>query len=146
MHATRQASTRPSHIAALLVPADERLPCRLLAVAESSVEISAAIGGGTIEDVVTGATPGGLFVVYAQDETSLPENARAGILATRLGYPARDVLRRLRGDILVTGMEPGGRWDLDIPSHVLAALRAAGIPVDTAAILTCAGLWGKPRH
>ncbi|HEY6798478.1 MAG TPA: hypothetical protein VI248_27690 [Kineosporiaceae bacterium] len=82
--------------------------------------------------MVSGAVTSGMFVIYAPDSAS-SDNPRAAVLAARLGYHGRDIQRRLRGDILVAGLEPGGLRHSHVPVGVIAAARASGLVVHTGA-------------
>jgi hypothetical protein len=41
----------------------------------------------------------------------------------------RDVQRRLAGHVLITGQDPAGARDIDIPQQVLALVSASGIEI-----------------
>jgi hypothetical protein len=79
------------------------------------------VGGGPIDEVISGAVGGNLVAVYAPDLGG-PRNTRAGTIAARLGYEARDVQRRLAGPILIVGQDPSGVRDIDVPP--------AGVPLN----------------
>ena len=124
----RSARLETRSLIGLLVPVDSAGPCRLLRVLDQSAAISDLLGGGPMEEVISGSVDGRLISVYALDSGG-PRNTRAGVIAARLGYEARDVQRRLSGHVLITGQHPSGTSDVDIPQEVLALVFASGIEV-----------------
>jgi hypothetical protein len=120
--------TRRRCLTALLVPVDGAGPCRLVQVPDRSAAISDAIGGGAIDEIVTGTVGGRLFTVYAP-ESGGPRNTRAGTICARAGYEGRDVQRRLAGHILIVGQDPTGTRDVDVPQELLALVFVAGIEI-----------------
>jgi hypothetical protein len=124
--------TRPDirrrSLVGLLVPSDDAGPCRLLQVRDRSAAISDLLGGGTIDEVISGSVDGHLITVYARDCGGLL-NSRAGTIAARLGYEGRDIMRRLAGHVLIVGQHPSGTQDIDVPRAVLALVAASGIEV-----------------
>jgi hypothetical protein len=112
----------------LLVPPDEAGPCRLVQVDDRSAVISDVLGGGAIDEVISGAVDGNLISVYAPDRGG-PRNTRAGTIAARLGYEARDVQRRLAGPVLIVGQDATGTRDVDVPRAVLGLVTASGIEI-----------------
>jgi len=95
---------RRRHLAALLVPSDDAGPCRVLKASDRSSAISDILGGGAIDEVISGAVDGHLITVYARDCGGLA-NHRAGIIAARPGYEGLDVVRQLRGHVLTVGQD-----------------------------------------
>jgi hypothetical protein len=112
----------------LLVPSDGAGPCRLVQVDDRSAVISDVLGGGAIDEVISGSVDGHLITVYARESGGLT-NTRAGTIAARLGYEARDVQRRLSGHVLITGQDPTGTRDVDVPRAVLGLVTASGIEI-----------------
>jgi hypothetical protein len=89
----------------------------------SSVAFSNAIGGGLLDDALTGVGEGGRFGVYLdldREAKDLAANDRAVVLLVRLGLVERAVLAGLRGDALIVGIDARG-GDCDVPAGVLVA-------------------------
>jgi hypothetical protein len=117
------ARARTAPVLALLVPADAGQPVNVVLVAASSVAFSDAIGGGLLDDALTGACEGGRYGVYLdldREAKNLPANDRVTVLLVRLGRVERAVLAGLRGDALLVGINDRG-GDCDIPAGVLVA-------------------------
>jgi hypothetical protein len=122
------ASPRTAPVLGLLVPAEPGLPVRLVLVEASSVAFSDAIGGGLLDDALTGACEGGRYGVYLdldREAKDLPANDRATVLLVRLGRADRAVLAGLRGDALLVGVDVRG-GDCDLPAGVLVDACRAG--------------------
>jgi hypothetical protein len=112
----------------LLVPADLAAPVSVVLVRASAVGFSDTIGGGLLDDGLTGACEGGRFGVYLDAERTakgLPGNDRAAVLLVRLGEVDRARLGGLRGDALAVGIDVRG-GDCDVPAGVLVAACQAG--------------------
>jgi hypothetical protein len=121
-------------LTALLIPADPRRSCALLALRESSVEFSDAIGGGLLDEAYHGSVDGQGYCVYLDDERlakALPENPRAVFLAARLAWIDQVDRIGLRGDALLVGTGLSGE-DADLPEPVLHAARRTGLLPDPA--------------
>lgn len=112
----------------LRIPADDTEPVLLMRVELSAAALSDAIGGGLLGEQ-HGHAGGVGFTVYLDDDRaakSLPGNARAAALATRLGEVDRQWLAGLRGDALVLGRDQ--RFDdADVPTAVVRAALRAGL-------------------
>jgi hypothetical protein len=95
--------------------------------------ISAAIGGGLVEDALTGQVGGAGYTFYADQNRvmkALPDNDRAAVLAARLGHTQRGLMAGLRGDVLVLGCR-GLAEDVSVPRDVVdAARQSALIPAE----------------
>jgi hypothetical protein len=109
----------------LLIPAAPSRQEQVLTIPIRASAISDAIGGGLIDDVVYGSVEGEGFCLYVDEEReakTLPHNTRALMVAAGLGCldDARRV--RLRGDVLVTGVDEYGN-DRDVPLAVVLAVR-----------------------
>ena len=119
--------TVPRRIVALLLPALEPWPCHLLSVDEP---LAVAGGGRPVEELFTGAVEDGVYRFYGRRaDVVLPDNPRAAVLAARLGFTARDVQRRLRGDVVVVGVSAAGTREVDVPDGVVSAVRVSGVRV-----------------
>lgn len=119
-------------VRALLVPADGADPVEVVTVADSAQAISDTLGGCLLDDSTIGSLPhGGLFTVYLTDGAStLADNPRAAALAARLGLMGRRLQQaRLRGPVLVAGLDPATGGDLDVPAGVLTAARRVGLRI-----------------
>lgn len=117
----RAPKTAP--VLGLLVPADPEQPTQVLLVPHSSAGFSDAIGGGLLDDALTGTCEGGRFCVYLDSERetkTLTANDRATVLITRLGHLKPAVLAGLRGHALIVGID-ARNGDCDIPAGVLVA-------------------------
>jgi len=118
----------PGVLRGLLVPADERRACLLVALTGTAAAIGDLLGGGEPDAVLTGTSPFGAWTFYRsrpdRPERHRPgpsgdDNPRAAALSARLGCEEREVLARMHGDILVLGRDGTGRWDEDVPDAVL---------------------------
>ncbi len=112
-----------------MIPANpqERLLVTVMAATRSG--ISAAIGGGLVEDALTGRVDGAGYTFYADQNRvmkALPGNDRAAVLAARLGHPQRRLLAGLRGDVLVLGCR-GLAEDVSVPRGVVDAARQSAL-------------------
>ncbi|MBI1759660.1 MAG: hypothetical protein HYR62_10645 [Actinobacteria bacterium] len=112
-------------ILALRVPASADSPCRLLRLPPTAADLSDALGGALLDDVVHELGSGRRFRVYldeGREARRLPVNRRAGALLGQPGgrEPAGHAL--VRGDVLVTGVDGAGN-DVDIPAELLPAVR-----------------------
>jgi hypothetical protein len=116
---------------ALVIPADPARPCLVQRLPLSTTALSDAIGGGVLETVVISAFEDSTFQVYAdrhRKAKKLPDNQRAILLSARLGCIQLVDRIRLRGDILLTGVDDSGN-DLDVPYAVFeAAFRSRILP------------------
>lgn len=114
---------RTAPVLGLLVPAELEQSVHVVLVPRSSVGFSDAIGGGLLDDTLTGACEGGRFGVYLdldREAKTLAANNRAAVLLVRLGHLERAVLAGLRGDALIVGIDTRG-GDRDVPAGVLVA-------------------------
>ena len=146
----------PGRVWALAVPADPEEVCCVVSISQTAAAISAAIGGGLIDDEVcavharerrvgrfpAGGEPAGEaarevarqsdreeHTVYQdanRDQLGLPDNSRAKTLARRLNWPHCAQGISLRGTILVTGLDPTG-CDTHVPNSVLVAAAGEGL-------------------
>jgi hypothetical protein len=110
-------------VTALLVPADPTSPVRAIRVDDRAQAYSDLIGGGLLEEVTVRLADGHLLSFYLDEHrirAGLPDNARAAVLAARLGLHDRGLLAGLRGNLLLTGLDPH-HVDTDIPPAVLSA-------------------------
>jgi hypothetical protein len=120
---------RTAPVLGLQVPAETRRPVSVVLVRASSVAFSNAIGGGILDDALTGACEGGRYGVYLdldRETKNLPANDRAAVLLARLSRVDRAVLAGLRGDTLFVGTtsgagtatsQPGCSWPPARPSN-----------------------------
>jgi hypothetical protein len=124
--------TQCRRITALLVPADDARPVRLVQVEDRARVFSEVIGGGLLEETLAQLPDGQLVALYLDEDRvadDLPVNPRATRLASHLRLHQR-VPTELRGDLLVTGLD-AGFTDLSVPPAVVAAARQAGLIADT---------------
>jgi hypothetical protein len=131
---THRLSRRPPPVlSGLLVPADPAGVVRVVAVTDASAAISDLLGSVLLDDVVTWATPGGVWVsVYlGKDRATAPDNPRLSLIATRLGLTDRAFHAAARGDALILGTGPTGA-DEDLPSDVVAEVGRCGVTVENA--------------
>jgi hypothetical protein len=113
-------SARRAVLAALVVPASAAAPVRVVRVPDSSAAIAADL---LADEPITCHLPdssgeqAGIYL--AADAQQRPDNPRAAVLAARLGLDAdRAVMARLRGDILITGLNASSSADQDVPATV----------------------------
>jgi hypothetical protein len=140
MQTAAQSSTgtspQPRVLRVLLVPADQTRPLEVTAVVDSAQAFSDALGGCLLDDTTVGALPeGGSFTFYLADAVAglLPDNRRAAALAARLGLVDRRLQARIRGPVLIAGVDPWTGDDLDVPDAVVAAAEQTGLTVTAAA-------------
>lgn len=116
-------------VVGLVVPADLRARLLVTVMAATPSQISAAIGGGLVEDVLTGQVGGAGYTFYLDQNRvtrGLPSNDRAAVLAARLGHTRRGVLAGMRGDVLVLGCR-GLVEDVSVPRGVVDAARQSAL-------------------
>ena len=122
-------ATQCRRVTALLVPADDARPVRLVRVQDRAQVISEAIGGGLLEELAA-LLPGGEIVSLYLNENrcavGLPNNLRAARLAASLRLSHGVPSSQLRGDLLVTGLD-AAHVDTNVPPAVLTAARLAGL-------------------
>lgn len=120
----RRSTGVAATVRALLVPADLQTTVRVITVKNSAVANSEAIGGGLIDDSVTGDYRGTRFALYrCEDRADQQDNPRAAVLAARLGLTDRALLASMRGDVLVTGLARLSNDDVDVPAQVVELQR-----------------------
>jgi hypothetical protein len=122
-------------IQVLVVPAERELPARLVHIDDSAAAISDAIGVDRFDDLLVGSTPLGMYTIYGSGSGGPPLNLAAGALVGALGHSGPDVRRRMRGDVLVSGLDASGIVDIDVPASVLAAAASAGVPIVAGGVL-----------
>lgn len=116
----------------LLVPAAEPWPCQVLTVDADALD---GAGGESVEEILTGAVSDGLYAVHGRGaQPRLPDNGRAAVLVACLGFSGGDVVRRLRGDVLVTGVDARTGRPVDVPGGVLVAAAVCGVGVDVGSV------------
>jgi hypothetical protein len=116
-------------VVGLVIPADLRMRLLVTVMAATSSGLSAAIGGGLIEDALTGQVGGAGYTFYADQNRvmkALPGNDRAAVLAARLGHTQRELMAGLRGDVLVLGCR-GLTEDVSVPRGVVDAARQSAL-------------------
>lgn len=116
-------------ICVLLVPASARRDCRVLVVPPTAAGLSDALGGALLDDAVHATVNHLGYCVYLDEERvarSLPEHARAMVLATHLGWLERAWEVGLRGDVLLAGIDVDGN-DTDVPLPLVLTARTAGV-------------------
>jgi hypothetical protein len=109
------------------MPAREDQPGKVLWLPATNVAISDAIGGRLLDDALSGDAQGQRYYVYLgefRDAKQDPTNCRAAVLMARLGQIERNFQFRLRGDVLITGIDAEGQ-DADAPPAVLEAAEVA---------------------
>jgi hypothetical protein len=120
-------ATRCRQITALLIPADDARPARVVEVEDRARAYSELIGGGLLDETPIRLPDGEQATVYLDENrirSDLARNRRACCLAERLRWPPAGIAG-LRGDLLVTGL--GSGWtDIDVPHTVLSAARTCG--------------------
>lgn len=113
----------------LRIPADTGLPLSLMVLWLTEAALSGAIGGGLLEDALTGEQDGHGYVFYVDQHRvakGLPGNERAAILSARLGHVTRAWLADLRGDVLVLGRDRH-RDDVSVPRLVVDTAMRSGL-------------------
>lgn len=121
-------ATRCRCITALLVPADDAEPVRLVQVEDRATVFSEVIGGGLLEETPAQLPDGQVVALYLDEDRvadGLPANPRAARLASYLRLHQR-VPTELRGDLLVTGLD-ASHADTNVPLSVVSAARRAGL-------------------
>jgi hypothetical protein len=123
---------------ALLVPAGT-VPAEVIEVGETAQAISDAIGGHLLDDTTIGELPGGLQVTFyrSEDPYALPDNPAAVALAVRTAATDRRTLARLRGPVLVLGLD--GARDVSIPDELIVVARQTGLSIRAEAVMTPPG-------
>lgn len=125
----------PGSVLGLRLPADPALPVSLAVLRLTAAELSAAIGGGLLEDALYAEHAGVGYIVYLDERRAakgLPGNDRAAVLSARLGQHGRTWLAGLRGDALFLGCDDR-LDDVSVPRVVVeAAVRCGLVPADTA--------------
>jgi hypothetical protein len=131
---SRTQRTRRRRIAALLVPADDGHPLRVIRLEDRAQAYSELIGGGLLEETPALLSDGQAVALYLDEDrvaAQLPPNPRAArlvaLLRLRPHWP-----RELCGDLLVTGLN-AWQADTDVPGAVLAAARSCGLLHEAAA-------------
>ncbi|HET9657497.1 MAG TPA: hypothetical protein VFP72_19250 [Kineosporiaceae bacterium] len=113
----------------LRIPADASLPVSLMVLRLTVADLSDAIGGGPLEDAVTGEQDGHGYVFYGDAHRvakGLPGNDRAATLSARLGHVTRAWLADLCGDVLVLGCDRR-LDDVSVPQFVVDAAVRSGL-------------------
>lgn len=115
-----------SQLRALLVSAGSA-PARIVEVAETAVAISDALGGHLLDDTTVGKLPDGRQLTFfrAENSEALPANPAAAALAARAAVTDQRTLARLRGPVLVLGLDRG--QDLPVPDDLLTLARRIGL-------------------
>lgn len=114
---------------ALIIPTNLARPSQITDLALSAATLSDAIGGGLLEDTLIDTFDGTRYCVYADADRLVrrhPQNHRAVLLASRLGW--LDLVDRfhLLGDILILGADDTGN-DTDIRHPVIEAAHDTGL-------------------
>lgn len=120
--------TQCRRITALLVPADDTRPVRLLQVEDRARVFSEVIGGGLLDETPAQLPDGQVVALYLDEDRvadDLPANSRAARLASYLRLYQRTPVE-LRGDLLVTGLD-AAHADMNVPNAVVSAARRAGL-------------------
>lgn len=115
----------------LRIPADAGSPVTLATLRLTAADLSAAIGGGLLEEALTGEAEGFGYVFHVDENRvakGLPGNDRAAVLSARLGQVTRAWLADLRGDVLVLGCD-GRLEDVSVPQSVVDAAIRSGLRV-----------------
>ena len=113
----------------LVIPADPRVRLLATVMEPTRSQMSAAIGGGLVEDALTGQVDGAGYTFYADENRvlkALRDNDRAAVLAARLGHTQRGLMAGLRGDVLVLGCR-GLAEDVSVPREVVDAARQSAL-------------------
>ncbi|HET9656807.1 MAG TPA: hypothetical protein VFP72_15750 [Kineosporiaceae bacterium] len=111
------------------IPVDAGLPLLLMVLRLRAADLGAAIGGGLLEDAVTGERDGVGYTFYVDTHRvakGLPGNDRAAVLSARLGHVTRAWLADLRGDVLVLGCDRHLE-DVSVPRFVVDAAVRSGL-------------------
>jgi hypothetical protein len=122
----------PRRLRTLRIPWHPEEPCEVLTLRACAVDLSAAIGGGLLDDRWHGCLEHQGYCVYLdleRDSRELPSNRRATALATSLGWPDTPdapLPDLMRGVALVVGTDPAGD-DIDLPEIVLAEAHTIGL-------------------
>ncbi|HET9658451.1 MAG TPA: hypothetical protein VFP72_24070 [Kineosporiaceae bacterium] len=121
--------TGSGSVLGLRIPVDAGLPLSLMVLRLSLPELSDAIGGGLLEDALTGERDGSGYVFHVDAHRvakGLPGNERAAILSARLGHVTRAWLADLRGDVPVLGCDRH-LDDASVPRFVVGAAVRSGL-------------------
>lgn len=117
----------------LLVPGPSPV-AGLVRVADSARAISDVLGGRLVDDTVIAAFDTGTAVTFYRADPasspaagSLPDNPAAAALAARVGLVDRQVQARLRGPILVLGLN--GTRDASVPELLTSLACQTGLTV-----------------
>jgi hypothetical protein len=116
-------------VVGLVIPADPQARLLVTVMAATRSGIGAALGGGLVEDALTGQVGGAGYTFYADQNRvmkDLPGNDRAAVLAARLGHTHRGLMAGLRGDVLVLGCR-GLAEDVSVPRAVVDAARRSAL-------------------
>lgn len=118
----------------LRIPADMARPVALPVLRLTAPELSDAIGGGLLEEVLTTSRGESGYTFYLDMDRvpkGMPSNERAATLAARLGHANQATLADLRGDVLVLGCD---RWlnDMNVPPFVVEAAVHSGLVTELA--------------
>lgn len=135
--ARRSSRTTPRlrTLRVLLVPTDSARPLEVISVVDSAQAFSDALEGCLLDDSTIGELAEGCsFTFYLADTVAaaLPDNPRAAALAARLGLVDRHLQARIRGPVLIAGVDPWTGNDLDVPDAIVAAAKQTGCIVTTA--------------
>jgi len=98
-------------------------------VPDRATAFSDAIGGGLLEEIHQDVVTGSRYLVYGDEDRTakgLQANARAAVLAARLGWIDQADRVGLHGDLLLVGTDMHSR-DTNVPSAVLDAATSAGL-------------------
>jgi hypothetical protein len=117
----------------LLVPGPSPVAA-LIPIADSARAISDTLGGHLVDDTLVAALDDGTAVTFYRTDLTgatvvpaLPDNPAAAVLAARLGLTDWQDQTRLRGPILVLGLD--GARDISVPQSLLTAARQAGLDI-----------------
>lgn len=119
---------RTPGLRALLVPA-AGMPAEVIEVGQTAGAISDALGGHLLDDTTIGELPDGRRVTFYRSEEpgALPDNPAAAALAARVAATDRATLARLRGPVLVLGLD--GTSDVSIPDELIVVARQTGLSI-----------------
>lgn len=131
---TGVARSRIRGLRALLVPTGG-VPAEVIEVGETAEAISDALGGHLLDDTTIGELPGGRQVTFYRSETpgALPDNPAAAALAARTAATDRRTLARLRGPVLVLGLD--GVRDVSIPDELIVVARQTGLSIGAGPVI-----------